>query len=401
MNLVFIILVMLEMLKKNKRFISSSFMAVTIYFAASFFDPYVTVYLLEKGFSKQAITLITSLAPLSLVIFPPILGKLSDVLGRRRVASIGILLFLASQFLYLYVGNIYLYLILATIAAYVGFEGTVGTLLARTEDGASKHRGIITGLFESLKHIGYLSGIALGAIALNYSGIEGNIKISIYILIFLFIFNNIRPNHNHNKPCLKDFNPLEDVKDFLKIPELRPMAILGYTVNFTAATRTIIMPLLVIEVLKIDIKYIGLYLGALSAGHLFQFIFGYLCEKFSHIKIINTSNIIFAFATLGLCFVANGFQLLAVGIVAGLSLAAWNTSAWTHMSEIGEKYHEEGNVVGSFMSFASLGSFTGYLLSSYLVTNSSPRLIFLIFAIIVLVGVAISNIYFKKYRYIR
>jgi MFS family permease len=256
-------------------------------------------------------------------------------------------------------------------------------------------------IFESLKQLGYVVGILWGAKLAADGNIAGNIKIAIYITIFLLIFNNLRPNRNHKLPSLNDFDPIGDIKDFLKIPELRPMAILGATTNFMAPVRVILVPILVIEVLKIDIIYIGYFLGVISFGHLFQFIFGYLCEKYDHINIIKVSLFISAIGLIMTAYSNNEFQLITSGLVLGLALAAWNTSAWTHMSEIGEKYREEGTVVGSYASFSSMGSFLGFLMGGVVLNLFSPRIGILICALVLLLGLLLANILFKKYNLIR
>ena len=383
----------------RKRIISSTTMAATLFFAAGLFTPFVTPYLLSHGFDKQQISFIASLSPLMLIIFPPIFGKLSDIVGRRKVISITLCLLAISRFFYLGVDHNYLYLVLATMFAYVGFDNAANVIFAKNEDNLSQRRSLFTGLFESLKTLGLFLGIGLGTFIVTTSNIENTLKLSFLIICLLFIYNNLRGSHNHVPLSANGLNPFRSIRDFWAVKDLRGLGILGISMHFANAASVIFIPVLTIQTLGADIRYIGYFALAGSLSHLSQVAFGYSCELYGSGKTIIRSTLLYGSLISLLFFATSPWFVVMFGLIGGLALAAWNTSAVCYMSEIGERLKEEGLVMGSYTSVASMGGFAGFIASGFLVTLLEVRYLFPIYGVIIVAGVIISYPYIKASKY--
>ena len=70
------------------------FTGISAFFAFSIFlfNPILSPYIKGLGFSDFQISILFSILPLSVIVFSPIVGKLSDVAGRRAIIVMGIAL---------------------------------------------------------------------------------------------------------------------------------------------------------------------------------------------------------------------------------------------------------------------------------------------------------------------
>jgi MFS family permease len=374
-------------------------MAYMLFLANGLYSPFITPYLLGHGFDKEQISFITSLAPLALIIFPPIFGKLSDIIGRQKVISITIALMVTAIFFYLGVDHKYGFLVLATILSCIGFGGAYSTIFSQNEDSLKKHRGLYTGTFESLIYIGSLVGTSIGTYIVATSDIENTLKLSIAILLLLFLYNNLRKKHNHVSYDVRSLNPLTAIRNFWAIRDLRGMGIMGMAMNFASAATIIFIPILLLQVLHTNVIYVGYFALACGLGNATQFGFGYACELYGLGRTVMRSTFIYG-VLISLLFFANGpLAVIVFGFLGGLAQAAWNTSAVCYMSEIGEKLREEGVVMGSYSSVASIGSFAGFIVSGLLVSLISVNYLFLIYGAVIFAGVAIALPYFRQSKY--
>ncbi len=65
--------------------------------------------------------------------------------------------------------------------------------------------------------------------------------------------------------------------------------------------------------------------------------------------------------------VVNSYLLLLILIfLAGTGSAMWNVSAWSLMSEVGEKMNAECRILTSYFSIAKLGELLSFVISAFL-----------------------------------
>ena len=76
----------------------SAFFIFSIYL----FNPILSPYIKSLGFTDMQLSVLFSILPLSIVVFSPIVGKLSDISGRRIVIVSGIALEILAILLYIF-----------------------------------------------------------------------------------------------------------------------------------------------------------------------------------------------------------------------------------------------------------------------------------------------------------
>lgn len=385
---------MLTLTQNKTKIYKITIFAALFLFANNIFTFFLTPYLLSFGFTKETISLIHSFAPIAVILLPPILGNLADQIGRKTVLNLTLGIFIISQILYLFMFKNTAFLALAIILNNIGYYGHQFTILEKAEDEFNENRNVLTGFFESIKSLGGMLGTVAGTILITIFPIRTSLTISIGILIGLLILTNL---HKINFKKVKVVTPnfFEEIKDFWAIKKLRAMAILGFSLNFSAPTATLVIPLLLTTVFNAEIRYIGYYATALLLAHMLQFTFGYSCNLYGTKNIILFSTVTFSLLLGSLFFAVSPLQVILIGFLAGLATSAWNTSAWCYMSEIGEKLNKEGTIVGSYASYAQFGTFVSFISTSIFLRYFPINYIFVLYALVALTGISMAKKYLK------
>ena len=71
----------------------------------------------------------------------------------------------------------------------------------------------------------------------------------------------------------------------------------------------------------------------------------------------------------------------------------FSTSGWTYLSKIGEYNKREGEVIGSYLSFAKLGDFISTLASGFIVTWLGIPSLFIIYLLILPFIISLSLLF--------
>ncbi len=362
-------------------------------FSTYLLSPILSPYIRGLGFSDFQLGLIFSFLPLSIVIFSPIIGKLSDVTDRRFVILTGITLEIVAIILYLFGRSIFL-ISLARILDAVAVVTVILISLAKVEDVIDSKRGEYTGWTETMNYIGKLTAPLVGGLVADYFFIQAPFLISLTLLLVLFLF--LFRKERLPKIAKGGFNPVKEIKEFLSHKKLRGMAILGMVMHATTPAMSIFLPLFIIEKLGMSISFVGYAFFSLGFMHLLQFWFGKLSDRYGSWRIILLGCLVSA---IGMTFLSlsNTFLLLIIFLlIRGMGNGLWNVSAWTLMSDIGEKHEMEGEVVTSYISLAKIGSFVSFILSGLVVTYFSIQALFLINGVVVLFGTVLAYKFLKE-----
>ena len=152
---------------------------------------------------------------------------------------------------------------------------------------------------------------------------------------------------------------------------------------------------MITEQLNLSYIFVGYAIFALECPHILQFLFGKWADKNSK-KLILIGTLISG-ALMCLISQINVYTLLLfVLFIRGIGLSMWNISAWTLMSDIGERERIEGEVIGSYLSIVKIGSFASFILSGLLVYLYGIGSLFMINGIIIVLGVALAYPFLKK-----
>jgi MFS family permease len=381
----------------RNKFIKTTTIGVLYLFGAYLYSSFFTPYLQSIGWSSQHIGFFFSLFALFGIAFAPIIGALSDSIGRFRFIMLGIIIEAVGLIGYIAFENPFVLFGLRLLSSFSFTAVTVSTL-ARVEDTVDdeKQRSTISGLYSSIQAIAVLLAPIAGGLIADYFGYVWNFTASFVIMLCLlsgvFVYDKFsyKDNHPHRKKqkfLLRNINPIKAVENFWKIKELRPMAVLGFAANFAAPLRILIIPLLVVDTFGLTNTHLSALLFIIGLTHILQFLFGRLSDKVGSWKLIIIGNILL-FALILLFFFIESYAFLFV-VVTLFSLAAsmWTVSAWSYMSEIGERMKIEGQVVGGYMAIAHKSHAISFVIVGSLMAIS-PNVVYALFASLILVAVA-------------
>lgn len=385
-------------MEKIRKFVLPFFVGGIATLAFSVFMPFLAPYLSGLGFSKSTISLANSIGVLGIIILSPIAGKLSDLLGRKFIITLGFLVEIIALFGLMNKPSTatgLAFILMMQVTAVVIVELVI---LSDIEDIIkSKKRGFFTGLFESIRSIGVIIGPLIGAILVTIGSIEATFQFSITIITLLILFALLireKKEKKFKKIKARDLNFTIGIKNFWKNQDLKGMGILGAFMHFSSPAHYVFLPLFITEDLRAPLKFVGIYASLALIFNAFQFFHGWLCDKKGSKHYVLTGALICAFALSSLFFVRNITELFIVILIHSFGASLWNTSSWCYMSGIGEREKKEGQVSGSFESIAKMGAFLSYLISGALVAFFGIRFLFLFYGILIIFAVIKSKKYF-------
>ncbi|MBW2991427.1 MFS transporter [Candidatus Woesearchaeota archaeon] len=339
--------------------------------------PLLSIYFKEViHMSDQLLGIVSSFFPLVVIVFSPIIGQLSDAVGRKRIIYLGVLAQFLAVFLYLYPATV-LSAVIGRILSGFGWMMVVLITLAKVHDKLKgRERGKKSGVFLGISWIGSLLGPLIGsflayAFFLRFPFVLSLIGLAL-LLIWLFVWKS------HHKPVVhkQDFNPFYALKKYFAEKKLRAMALIGIAMHTRVAVVEIFLPLIILS-LGAGLKEVGILFFLRGFAHLFQGFAGRITDKKGSKNVVILSVIASSVLIIIAGFTKSYIPLLIFMCLEGFALAFWNVSAWTFMSEIGIRKKMEGVVVGSYTSIAKTGHFVFALISGFLVVvfGMTPLLI--------------------------
>lgn len=352
------------------------------------------------GFDDFQIGLLFSVFPLTVIFVSAVLGRLADSIGRVKVIIFGLIVEVIAIILYLVNSN-WLVIIVARILNAVAYVAVLLIVLAKIQDALSdKDRGKYTGWSLSIAQIGAIVAPVVGGIIADELFITAPFILSAILLLILAFVLAFRTPKLSKKIEKENFNIFKALKTFLSSRHLKGMAVLGVVMHASIPATFVFLPLFIIEKLGLSYSYVGIALFFLGVTHIFQFYFGALADKHGRITMILFGCFIFAFFLFFLATVQTYWTLLLFVFLMGIGGAIWNISAWTLMSSIGEKMNKTGEVIGSYMSIAQIGAFISFLLSGLIVQVFGFKVLFVLNALLIAIGMSIASYYFGKYEHV-
>jgi MFS family permease len=248
--------------------------------------------------------------------------------------------------------------------------------------------------------VGSIFGSVAGTLIVASLPIANTFKIALALIVILLIAGLFKKSTAKNdRPKIKireNLNFIKDIRTYLSIKELREVTLLDIAMSFHHPAMTVFIPLFIVQELKLNVKYAGIFTIGLIIGHLFQFAFGYACEVFTTRKVIRRSVLIFAIGLILLAFVQNTGTLIAVSLILGFSGSAWNTSVLCYLAEVGEKRNQGGLILGSYASVAYMSVFVSFLFSGWFVQQYNFRPIFILYGLIAIISLMLTKLIPEK-----
>ncbi len=368
-------------------------------FAIYLISPILGPYIKSMGYTNTQTSLIFAVLPLSIMLSVPILGNLSDKIGRKSIICIAILAEIIAYTLYLF-DNCLACIIIARFLGAIAASILPLLTLAKIEDGIKKDRGYLSGLFLSIGHIGRLVSPVIGGLLADHFFMKFPFIVSIAIMAALLLCLLKGTKFKLKKIKKSDFNIVSDIKTFLSFRDLRAMAVLGICAHATVPITTLFLPIFIIENLNLSNTHVGIALFLLGVTHLFQGQLGRWGEKIGNAKAVVTG-LIMTGVIFCLIYLTNSYLPLVILLfIQGIWGAFWNVSAWTLMSDIGENVHKEGLIVTSYLSIAKMGALLSYFVSGIIVDMYSFQFLAFLNGIILIAACLISLLMFSG-KYLR
>ncbi len=360
--------------------------------------PILGPYIKSLGYTSTQLGFIFTLFPLTIIFVLPIIGNLSDKMGKKNIIVLAVFFQIIAFLLYIY--NTYIIcIIVARLLDAVTFATLTIIILAKVEDGIQdKDRGYLGGLFLSIGHIGKVVAPLIGGFLADYFFISFPFFISITIFAFLLIILFDKKEFHFKKIHRGDLDLISNIKYFFSFKKLRLMGLLGILTHATHPVLILFLPLFIVSDLGQSYSLVGLGFFLLGATHLLQYYFGKLCDKYGNYKLVDLGLIIYATGLISFFFINNIFILLIVLLLMGIGTAMWNISAWTLMSDIGEKKRGEGFILTTYMSIAKIGAFFSFIFSGIIVDVLSFHFLSLILGTILLAATVFTYFMFSKYE---
>jgi len=368
----------------------------TLFIFISFMiTPVLSPYIKSLGFDDFQIGLIFSFYPLAIIIFSPIMGKLSDSIGRKAVIFLGVLLQMTAIAMYIIDGS-GLFLAAARMVNAVGYVTVILTVLARIEDIVDgKRRGKYVGFTLTIENVSRMTGPLIGGIVADMFFTTAPFYLSIILLAVLSLyFLKDRPE-KPRKLRISEINPVKGLKEFLSDRRLRSIGLLGVVMHASMPATTVFLPLLLIERFGVSYSYIGAAFFVMSAAHLVEFYFGRICDSAGRAKVLYPGTALFGLSMLLVSMAWSYETVLVFLFLIGIGGSMWDIAAWSLMSDIGESLKKEGQVVMSYASVSKMGSFASWILSG-IVALYSIELLFAISGTAILVGTLVSYLILRS-----
>lgn len=319
----------------------------------------------ELGISDFEIGIIIAVYSLVQFLFNPLLGKLSDRIGRRPVIIVS-LLFTVCSYILFSLSTTFFLLLLSRILG--GFGGSnIGVAQAYIADVTSKEeRSKGMGLIGAAFGLGFVFGPMIGGFLSEYGyDIAGLGAAGFSFLAFLFAVFAL-PESNFNRTVSKKFEiKLFDInftKKTIKRPVIGTMIILFFIIVFSMANIYGTFSLIAYKVYHFSDKQIGYLFGMI--GIIGAIIQGggirYLSVIFSDRTLILMGTICM---TIGLGMIPYGQNFIGVAIIASVLAIGTGMLQPTILSLI-SRYSpdkEQGAILGLNQSASSFARVLGPL----------------------------------------
>jgi MFS family permease len=352
--------------------------AFNLFLGFSLIFPIFPSFVKELNGSPSDVGLLVSIQPLMQFLFSPIWGKLSDKYGRKKFIFLGMLGY-AISFYFTAIANSIEFLYFARIFGGIISSSAIPTILAYASSISSNNkRNVSLGIIGAGFGLGLVIGPFIGGLVGHF-----DIRTVFFVSFYIFLLNallvqlflkEVKVQTLHSKKL--KFNLLNSYVLFASIVYL--------VILLCATAMQIILGMLLTYKFHLDILNIGMILGIGGVfGVISQFSIGPLLKKFSEKSLIVFSVLLLGITIFIVGFVDNVEFLYLLTALYGISFGISQPNLTARVSKkIPDEY--QGEFMGIFQAFGSIGRFLGPILCS-LLYQFHPSLPYLISGIILII----------------
>lgn len=360
--------------------------------------PLLPYYASEFGTGSTALGVLVASFALMQFIFTPILGRLSDTMGRRPILLLSILTSVIS-FLLFALADSYLILLLSRIVA--GLATELGVAQAYISDITSlQDRAIGIGRIGAAHGAGFIIGPAIGGFLSTYHySTAGFVAAALAMvnLVFAFVFLPESKPHDFPIDTSSDgLGRLTRVLRFLSSHTIGLLLIILFIMSLAFSAFPVIMPLLAISLFGLsssDMSLFFVYIGVVQI--VFQgFLVGRLTDRLGEVQLVPVGALLM---TLGVFFMAIFPHLLLFLILSTIMVSGIGVLSTTIPSFISKRTarHEQGQILGVTQSISSIARVPGPVIGGMLYEFAGVQAPFFFSSVLlfatVLIGIHIAR----------
>ena len=364
--------------------------------------PYFQHYILALGGNEYIVGLIAAISGYTLATVRIIGGYLTDVIGRKKVIVIFTYV-LSFTYLLFYVAWDWRIVLIASVISNLAliYQPALNAIIA--DSLPKSHRGRGLGLINFANGVSGLVAIYLALyLVSNYGVVEGvrwGYLISFFLILFAAIIRMVFLRETIKVQNLKELDIVKDFVDDYKyalswiIKHLKPIITVAFILNIISGL-TYLLPLYVTYYLGLGEEFWGYYYMFIFAIQLlFSIPSGFIADKIGRKTAIATgatgmflSSIIFYLIGIGF-FTGDVLPiLLLAGAFMGISnslgfLSIQSTVADLTIPEV------RGKISALFGFIMNFSLSTGQMISGYIYNTYSPPMIFVLSAMVSILGV--------------
>jgi MFS family permease len=302
-------------------------------------------------------------------LFSPILGKLSDKVGRKPVLLISILSSIIGYLLFAFANSFWILLLSRIVAGAATERAVAGAYVADIT--SSKKRASGMGKVGAAYGAGFIIGPAIAGFLIIYGYlIIGIAAVILTFFNFLFVLFFLPESFNKNIQIEIPFDSisyLSRIKSILSRTLIRNLLIISFLFALAFSAVPVIMPLIGESLFgfgEVENSYIFMYIGIVNI--IFQgVLIGRLTEKFGEEKLLVIFLLITAFGLFFVPLVSNiGLFFLSITMIASGSGMIRTLRACIISNNTSE--NEQGSVIGLAWSVASIARVPGPIISGFL-----------------------------------
>ncbi len=369
----------------EKRIFTVLFIAVfATMLGTGIIEPFMAIYAESLGANGFFIGLIFGAFTLSRAVFTPLIGRWSDLRGRKNIMLIGLIGYTILSFFYAIANTV------ASLTIIRFFHGLasamvlpiamayIGDIAPKNQEG--KYLGTFTISFFMGMAFGPIIGGALHDIWHMNAAFYSMGAIS-FVALLLLIF--MLPEINAHTKIIPS-----SMKAIMKDKTMQAMIIFRMLNAYGIAALMGFLPLLA-QKLNVTVFQIGLMVSAnLIASSLLQRYFGIVADKKDKVIMTIIGTFIMAGSLLLMPFAAGFYTLLLLNLIMGFGSAVSIPAGSAITAKLGRKLGM-GSVMGIFNTAFGIGAGIGPIIAGLIMVGTSLAFVFVSSAMITLLGTII------------
>ncbi len=348
--------------------------------------PFLPIYASKWGASGFEIGLIFASFSIVQIFFLPVMGRLSDRIGRKLLLILGLfsLTIVATGFIF---AQNTLHLIILRVLQ--GLAGTMHLPVAQAYIGdltPEGEEGKWMGYFNAVMFAGIGAGPVFGGVLNDLFGMTTAFATNAILTFICFLVTIIFIKETKKKSS--DIKPTLSLMKLAEDRSILGILIIQMTMAACMATITTFLPIFASKNLALSATLIGVILAAQTPVSMLQTFTGRLADKYNRkVLILSGAFLTIVFISI-LPFAENFFSLLLIVLLAYLGMPLCQPSSAAYIVEEGRAYGM-GSAMGILMTAVSIGFGLGPILIGGIVNFLGVNSAYFFSAVINLLGVTV------------